>query len=1086
MEEEIAKKKLKLKEEIATYKGNDPLKLRYDFLVWLDTTYGKDSCSNHFNALLQDTLQVFWNSNYYSNDERFIQLLVFYTEMQPNPLEVFVKSVKKGVGVKSSQFYASWANEFCKVDNYQEADRIFNLGFSNNAAPKDVLENLYKQFLQTIGKKYLRGELTNDVNTKNLVCSKCSSQVQQNGEAPPVSTPQDYNIEDPVQCWEMNPLKVGDPDYFSCAVVYLEPKDPVKVAMYPKDLVYASEKEISLEEIKARNYLNKLDTIMAVDDIILEKKPQKEEENSNTKKDRSSHLSSTQCGDITKEAMNIIEEMWYSHGLPPGCPNKFTSSEPPAQSEPFKVYDDETPLTIRQKTNTPFTVCTEDSKSENCDPENKLKGLASIKKTQPSIPRVNVLSERKIDPTPALVERPSIASQKLNFGPMDADGRLSEKLSHASIKNNPLVGITELDDGCDDTCNTKAFAFVLPSSTPVHQKKSATSGQNASNKNDGSYIEESNDKNDRKTQQELSVILEASKERYSSSSSSNGSSNPRTPGFLARPDVQACVLFLQNPISWIVYQDLCGTQMFTYDYFPLYVPEHCLHMLFFYEVLRKTYRNINWKETLTNTFTPVAVLCEEYVTKSATKRKSYCKLFENQIKLYSDEGTKIPLLELNSAFGNLKQTKLLKSKGTRFSDFDDRTERNNTALRKQKGFKSQSYLSKDTKNSSIIKRNRDLENSGKKVEKSIRLSKQPGLENTKGKVLVEQSDNIILDIIRPLKYDNIEDPFCPKLIDSFLNQMKFPLPYQSAQYHIMKGNVPNMTKSVKIGEESYNILSELGKGAYARVVKARYGNKECALKVEKPACKWEYYIAKELQRRIVPQMRNAFMIVDAAYVYQNGSILRMNWAPYGTLLTLITEHKQKIGKMLDLFVIIHFAIEMIDIVDSLHKAKIIHGDIKPDNFVLKHLPVENETESCIQLIDFGRSIDMTLFPEGTQFKHVVTTDGFQCNEMKENKPWTYQTDLYGLAGSLHCLLVGNYMKVVKKNNEWKLMQLLPRNVRRELWDPIFHKLLNTNSSNCLPNLEEMKHRLHQELNGYGDNFVFSTNLKQLHNLMNGS
>ncbi|XP_014247903.1 mitotic checkpoint serine/threonine-protein kinase BUB1 beta-like isoform X3 [Cimex lectularius] len=877
MEEEIAKKKLKLKEEIATYKGNDPLKLRYDFLVWLDTTYGKDSCSNHFNALLQDTLQVFWNSNYYSNDERFIQLLVFYTEMQPNPLEVFVKSVKKGVGVKSSQFYASWANEFCKVDNYQEADRIFNLGFSNNAAPKDVLENLYKQFLQTIGKKYLRGELTNDVNTKNLVCSKCSSQVQQNGEAPPVSTPQDYNIEDPVQCWEMNPLKVGDPDYFSCAVVYLEPKDPVKVAMYPKDLVYASEKEISLEEIKARNYLNKLDTIMAVDDIILEKKPQKEEENSNTKKDRSSHLSSTQCGDITKEAMNIIEEMWYSHGLPPGCPNKFTSSEPPAQSEPFKVYDDETPLTIRQKTNTPFTVCTEDSKSENCDPENKLKGLASIKKTQPSIPRVNVLSERKIDPTPALVERPSIASQKLNFGPMDADGRLSEKLSHASIKNNPLVGITELDDGCDDTCNTKAFAFVLPSSTPVHQKKSATSGQNASNKNDGSYIEESNDKNDRKTQQELSVILEASKERYSSSSSSNGSSNPRTPGFLARPD-----------------------------------------------------------------------------------------------------------------------------------------------------------------------------------------------------------------IIRPLKYDNIEDPFCPKLIDSFLNQMKFPLPYQSAQYHIMKGNVPNMTKSVKIGEESYNILSELGKGAYARVVKARYGNKECALKVEKPACKWEYYIAKELQRRIVPQMRNAFMIVDAAYVYQNGSILRMNWAPYGTLLTLITEHKQKIGKMLDLFVIIHFAIEMIDIVDSLHKAKIIHGDIKPDNFVLKHLPVENETESCIQLIDFGRSIDMTLFPEGTQFKHVVTTDGFQCNEMKENKPWTYQTDLYGLAGSLHCLLVGNYMKVVKKNNEWKLMQLLPRNVRRELWDPIFHKLLNTNSSNCLPNLEEMKHRLHQELNGYGDNFVFSTNLKQLHNLMNGS
>jgi len=44
----------------------------------------------------------------------------------------------------------------------------------------------------------------------------------------------------------------------------------------------------------------------------------------------------------------------------------------------------------------------------------------------------------------------------------------------------------------------------------------------------------------------------------------------------------------------------------------------------------------------------------------------------------------------------------------------------------------------------------------------------------------------------------------------------------------------------------------------------------------------------------------------------------------------------------------------------------------------------------LQLIDFGQSIDMKLFPSGTTFTAKVTTQGFQCPEMKTNRPWTYQ------------------------------------------------------------------------------------------------
>lgn len=39
------------------------------------------------------------------------------------------------------------------------------------------------------------------------------------------------------------------------------------------------------------------------------------------------------------------------------------------------------------------------------------------------------------------------------------------------------------------------------------------------------------------------------------------------------------------------------------------------------------------------------------------------------------------------------------------------------------------------------------------------------------------------------------------------------------------------------------------------------------------------------------------------------------------------------------------------------------------------------------------------------------TDAFRCREMAEGRPWRFQADAYALAGTLHCLLFGEYMIV---------------------------------------------------------------------------
>lgn len=48
-------------------------------------------------------------------------------------------------------------------------------------------------------------------------------------------------------------------------------------------------------------------------------------------------------------------------------------------------------------------------------------------------------------------------------------------------------------------------------------------------------------------------------------------------------------------------------------------------------------------------------------------------------------------------------------------------------------------------------------------------------------------------------------------------------------------------------------LSEIGRGSYARVVRARTADENSehrALKIQKPSCPWEWYICKEIQHRL--------------------------------------------------------------------------------------------------------------------------------------------------------------------------------------------------------------------------------------------
>lgn len=81
------------------------------------------------------------------------------------------------------------------------------------------------------------------------------------------------------------------------------------------------------------------------------------------------------------------------------------------------------------------------------------------------------------------------------------------------------------------------------------------------------------------------------------------------------------------------------------------------------------------------------------------------------------------------------------------------------------------------------------------------------------------------------------------------------------------------------------------------------------------------------------------MDVTTAYVANNGSILVSEYSKFGTLLEVTNTIKLATGKPLTETLAVFFTIEIIQIVEHLHKCQIIHGDIKPDNFLLMRLLV---------------------------------------------------------------------------------------------------------------------------------------------------
>ncbi|KAK3906922.1 Enolase, C-terminal TIM barrel domain-containing protein [Staphylotrichum tortipilum] len=297
-----------------------------------------------------------------------------------------------------------------------------------------------------------------------------------------------------------------------------------------------------------------------------------------------------------------------------------------------------------------------------------------------------------------------------------------------------------------------------------------------------------------------------------------------------------------------------------------------------------------------------------------------------------------------------------------------------------------------------------------------------------------------------------------------------------APVYLVENSCPDSASSSNETHSDENgPVAAMGRGAFASTHSHRQERE--ALKMEDPPTPWEFYMMRLAHSRLGLQHRATASLSPALemHLYQDEGFLFLPFHPHGTLLDVVNLFRGEASGVMDEQLAMFFSIELLRTVEALHAKQIMHGDIKPDNCLLRldAPPFSSSTTHQdpqlspqwradgsggwsargLSLIDFGRGIDMRAFSPDVRFVADWKTTAQDCAEMREGRPWTWQIDYHGLAGTLHVLLFGRYIETVRCDagglatsgvggRRYRVRESLKRYWQTEIWGECFDLLLN--------------------------------------------
>jgi hypothetical protein len=324
---------------------------------------------------------------------------------------------------------------------------------------------------------------------------------------------------------------------------------------------------------------------------------------------------------------------------------------------------------------------------------------------------------------------------------------------------------------------------------------------------------------------------------------------------------------------------------------------------------------------------------------------------------------------------------------------------------------------------------------------------------------------------------SITDPFADESVEMYWKVMGIPRAHLN-KYKVFNTPLPDWQGNAVDQHEislAHDINFQPGElidtGRFGQVFRMRDSDDNVyAAKLQSPAHPWEYYCLLVVNDRI-RKLNLSFQLTEnvqqprSFYEFSDGGMLASRYYPTCTMLQL--QHKLASNHVgLTEPQIIFLLVEFILILENLHKCDIIHADLKPDNIIVKRPNQTPRTKDdffhtelgFLVLIDFGRAIDLSIFPKNQKFLSTEAASTFKCTQMMEGLPWSYELDVFCMAACIHTLMFGKYLTNMVKDKEtghYRLCETPRRNFNRALWHSFYDTAINSKYTNTLlPNLRD--------------------------------
>ncbi|KFO80527.1 Mitotic checkpoint serine/threonine-protein kinase BUB1 beta, partial [Cuculus canorus] len=288
----------------------------------------------------------------------------------------------------------------------------------------------------------------------------------------------------------------------------------------------------------------------------------------------------------------------------------------------------------------------------------------------------------------------------------------------------------------------------------------------------------------------------------------------------------------------------------------------------------------------------------------------------------------------------------------------------------------------------------------------------------------------------------------------------------SPDFHLEARTLPVMEfeKDVELGNETYCIKWEYWTNEEYKMFFAILANfppldaKGFAIKVYSQPVPWDFYITCQLQERLNTDFDQSFSENCSCYLFEDGCAVLHRDVNRFTLADVIRGCTSIMEEVILLVVY-----NLLGVVERLHKAEIVHGDLRPEVFFLGDSICDtfacNEVTRALKIVDFSHSLDLRLQSRVILPNSFPTSQTPHGQQLLAKSSLPYQVDLVGIADIIHLMLFGEHVQVYQENSIWKMSRDVSKTADGDFWSKLFGQLLNADGKSTVHLLRELREEI---------------------------